>query len=213
MQDLALGFVMADVHRHARTNEPGATRGPTFVLLRSATEVAWSVHVDVAPAIAAELDALAAGEPPGLAGEPVHAARYAALGPVGGGPHFAFPAALPDPGEVHVVDDEAALAANFRGWIPGEIADGRAPVIAVVEDGAPVSICFCARRDGGAAAAGLETAVAYRGRGHATRATAGWARAIRASGREPGYSTAWSNLASRAVARRLVMDARAFTIE
>jgi hypothetical protein len=62
--DFVLGFVMADARRHVRTNEPGGTRGPTFMLVRSATEVAWSVHVDVAPAIAAELDALAADELP-----------------------------------------------------------------------------------------------------------------------------------------------------
>jgi hypothetical protein len=212
--DLSLGFVMTDAHRHVRTNEPGATRGPTFLLVRSATQVAWSVHVEVAPAIAAELDALAAEEPPGLGGEPVHAARYAGFGTIGGGPQFAFPDVLPDPGETHVIDDEALLDVNFNGWIPGEIAQGRAPVIAVIEDGAPVSVCFCARLGEHAAAAGLETAAAYRQRGFAVRVTAGWARAVRASGREPGYSTSWDNLASRGVARRLglVMDARSFTI-
>lgn len=212
--DLALGLVLADPRRHVSTNEPGATPGPRFILVRSPTEVAWSVHVDVPPPIAAELDALAADEPPALDAPPVHAARYAAFGPVAGGPRFTFPDVLPDAGEIHVITDEAALARHFRGWIPGEIAEGRAPVIAVVVDGAPVSVCFCARSNATAAAAGLETAAPYRQRGFATRVTAGWARAVRASGRVPSYSTAWTNAASRGVARRLglVLQGCSFTI-
>jgi predicted GNAT family acetyltransferase len=102
-----------------------------------------------------------------------------------------------------IVDDEQALAHNFRGWVPGEIAEGRAPVLAIVEDGHPASICFCARRSTHFAEAGLETAAPYRGRGLAQRVTTAWARACRAAGREPLYSTAWSNHASLAVARKL----------
>ena len=46
-----------------------------------------------------------------------------------------------------------------------------------------MSICFCARRSDAAAEAGVETAERSRGRGLAARATAGWASAVRASGR------------------------------
>jgi hypothetical protein len=80
---------------------------------------------------------------------------------------------------------------------------GAAPMMAVVVDGHAVSACFCARRSIGAAEAGLETALAFRGRGHAARVTTAWAGAVRASGRTPLYSTSWTNASSLAVARKL----------
>ncbi len=98
---------------------------------------------------------------------------------------------------------------NFHGWLPGEIAAGCAPVMGIVVDGHPVSICFCARRSDVAAEAGLDTASAYRGRGYAVRVTAAWALAMRASGRTPLYSTSWANTASLAVARKLALVAYA----
>ena len=76
-------------------------------------------------------------------------------------------------------------------------------MIAIVEDGHPVSICFCARRSEVAAEAGVETVERYRGKGFGSRVTAAWALAIRASGRIPLYSTSWTNHASLAVARKL----------
>ena len=66
-----------------------------------------------------------------------------------------------------------------------------------------MSVCFCARRAGFAAEAGLETAPPFRGLGLGPRVAAAWALAMRASGRTPLYSTAWSNAASLAVARKL----------
>jgi predicted GNAT family acetyltransferase len=110
---------------------------------------------------------------------------------------------IDEPRDVAIVEDEHLLQRHFRGWIAGEIAAGCAPVLAVFEDGYPVSICFCARSSESAAEAGVETAEAFRGRGFATRVTAAWALAIRASGRIPLYSTDWTNHSSLAVARKL----------
>jgi len=90
-------------------------------------------------------------------------------------------------------------------FVLNEAADelpGRAPMLALVEDGYVVSVCFCARRSAEAAEAGLETAEHFRGRGLGPRVTAAWALAIRASGRLPLYSTSWSNEPSLAVARK-----------
>jgi predicted GNAT family acetyltransferase len=101
------------------------------------------------------------------------------------------------------------LQHNFRGWVAGEIAAGRLPVIAVSKDGVPVSICFCARRSDLAAEAGVETAEAFRGLGLGPRVTAAWALAIRAEGRIPLYSTSWTNSASLSVARKLGLIAYA----
>ena len=82
-------------------------------------------------------------------------------------------------------------------------------MLAIVENGDPVSICFCARRSGVAAEAGVQTAEAYRGRGYGADVTAAWALAIRTSGRIPLYSTSWTNHASLAVARKLSLVAYA----
>ncbi len=156
---------------------------------------------------------------------PVHADRYLSLlgGQIGSGhaavvktyrsngPAFTFPDALSRPTDVVVVEDERLLERNFRGWVVGEIAAGRSPVLAIVEDGYPVSVCFCARRSDAAAEAGLETAEAFRGRGFGPRVTAAWALAIRATGRVPLYSTAWTNDASLSVARKLGLVAYAST--
>lgn len=103
---------------------------------------------------------------------------------------------------------EYLLEPSFGDWIP-ELA-ARQPCFAVVEDGAAVSFCCAARPVAvagasvcGAAEAGVETVAGHRGRGHAPRVVAAWARAVRARGGEPMYSTSWSNRASRAVAAKL----------
>lgn len=220
---LKTAFILNEQGRIVSTREPGATRGPLFSLIRSATDCAWAVHADLPPDLAGEFDRFACAEPPtmDLRAAPVHAARYHAL--VAGytesahesqpsiGVAFTFPDEIAQPDAVVLVEDERLLDRHFRGWIPGEITAGRAPVFAIVEDGYPVSVCFCARRADAAAEAGLETAAAFRGRGFGPRVTAAWALAIRASGRMPLYSTAWTNSASLAVARKLGLVAYAST--
>lgn len=100
---------------------------------------------------------------------------------------------------------------SLRGCLPDLVPEieGRAPVLAVLEDGHAVSICHCARRSGEAAEAGLHPLSESRGRGLAPLVTAGWGLAIRASGRIPLYSTSWVNDASLAVARKLGLIAYA----
>jgi len=181
--------------------------------------------VNVPRVLASELDRLAREEPPAsdLLDAPVNADRYLSLFEdrirsgheavaktrQSDGPSLTFPDAVALASGVVVVEDERLLAHNFQGWVPGEIAAGRSPVLAVVEDGYPVSVCFCARRSDVAAEAGLETAEAFRGRGLAQRVTAAWALAIRATGRVPLYTTSWTNDASLAVARKLGLIAYA----
>lgn len=214
-------FVLDGQGRITSTREPGPSRGPLFFLVRSATSCAWAVRADVPQDVAGELDGLAREEPPAsdLRHAPVHADRYASLVASGhqagprirhsSGPAFTFPASVAPPADIVVVEDERLLEHNFRGWVPGEIAAGRSPVLAVVEDGHPVSVCFCARRSDVAAEAGVDTAEAYRGRGFGSRVVAAWALALRASGRLPLYSTEWGNHTSLAVARKLGLVAYA----
>lgn len=206
--ELNTGLILDERGRIVSTREPYPARGPLFTLIRSATQCAWAVRDDVPPDVAKEMDALAREEPPigDLRRAPLHAERYVALsgGQLGfSGPAFTFREALPPTWGVVRVEDERELQRNFKGWELGEISAGRAPVMAVIEQGYPVSICFCARRSDNAAAAGLETAEAFRGRGFGARVTAAWASEIRATGRVPLYSAAWTNAASLAVTRKL----------
>jgi hypothetical protein len=209
-------FVLDSRGRITSTREPGGSAGPLFSLVRGASERVWAVRKDVPTEVARDLDALAREEPPAadLRAPPVHAERYRSiLGRSGlredAGPAFVFPDVPEQPTGIDLIEDERLLDHNFRGWLPGEIAAGRHPVMAVMEGGHPVSICFSARSSDVAAEAGVETAAAFRGRGFATIVTRAWAAAICASGRTPLYSTSWTNDASLAVARKLRLIAYA----
>lgn len=210
---LQTGYVLDDRGCIVSTREPAPEHGPLFVLVRAGMRRVFAVHASIADA-KDELGELVRGEPsvrhPQC--EPVYGDRYRAivsrhLGDVAtrsyGGPAYRFPDTLPLPADTVRIEDERELARHFHGWVPGEIAGGRAPVLAIVQDGAPVSVCFCARRGDVACEAGLETAAAFRGRGYAARVTAAWALAVRAEGRTPLYSTGWANAASLSVARKL----------
>jgi len=216
IEELELSFVFAGDRRITTTREPVSRLAPSFVLVRDAASCAWAVGAHVAADVAEQLDALAVHERPtnDLTQPPLHEARYRALlgERVTFGPLYAFPAQIEAPAHATTrIDDEQALARHFRGWAPGEIAAGCGPMLAVVVDDAPVSICFSARSSPVAAAAGLETATPFRGRGYAGIVTLAWARAIRASGRTPRYGTSWTNLASLANARKLGLLADAST--
>ena len=188
---------------------PEPAPGPLFCIIRGKQSCAWAVRADVPRDLADELGRLAREEPPAsdFRDPPLHAERYLSLveGAVDSGPSFAFPEHIPRPQGTVFIDDVRALDRHFSGWSATEVPY-RTPIVAVVEDGYAVSACFCARRTDEAAEAGLETAPSYRGRGLAPRVAAGWALAIRASGRVPLYSTSWSNDASLAVARNLGLD-------
>lgn len=210
-------FRMNGDGRLVGTNEPDGEHGPAFVIIRGLEQVAWAVHANVPPDLACELDVLASREPPlrGPEDEPVYASRYRDLvgGIVYSGPSFCIHR-LPRLEGLHgiaTVTDERVLQVHFPGWRTGEIALGRAPVRAVLQDGAAVSVAFSARWGAQAAEAGVDTAESFRGLGYAPRVVAAWAHAALALGRLPLYSTSWDNGASRAVARKL--DLRLYAVE
>ena len=204
-------YVLDADGRMLSTREPGTRRPPVLALIRGREDCVWALRADISDDLAAELGRLAAEEPAvtDLSTPPLNAERCEALvgGHVESGPAFAFPDEIAEPGDVVPIGDPAFLGTGFPELV--DEIDGRAPMLAVVEDGRPVSICFCARSGDEAAEAGLDTLESYRGRGFGPRATAAWALAIRASGRIPLYSTAWTNEASRAVARKLGLIAYA----
>jgi hypothetical protein len=203
-------FVLDDEGRILSTRDPHPEPGPAFSLIRDAHACAWAVNVDVPSHLTRELVALARTESPARAitDPPRHADAYVALlgGRIDSGPVFTFPPALVETADVVPITAFSQLEHHFRGWTADEIPE-RAPILGIAVEGHAVSVCFCARRSETAAEAGVETAVAYRGRGLASRVTAGWARLLRDSGRLPLYSTSWSNAASLAVARKLGLSA------
>lgn len=202
-------FVLREDGRILSTREPNPSHGPTFSLVRGPTECAWAVHADVPDELAGRLVALSCEEPPTHEFEaaPVHAQRYIALAgeSVSAGPVFLFPSTVPTHADIVTVTDLSQLERNFRGWTAEELP-GCAPILAVLQDGHAVSVCFSARRSAVAAEAGLETTAAFRGQGLGPRVTAAWGAATRAAGRLPLYSTSWSNRASLAVARKLSLE-------
>ncbi|GIO29322.1 MULTISPECIES: GNAT family N-acetyltransferase [Paenibacillus] len=77
------------------------------------------------------------------------------------------------------------------------------PAFAVVQNQAVVSLCSSARSSSVAAEASLHTAPDFRGRAFGMEVAAAWAAEVQNQGRIALYSTAWNNLASQAVARKL----------
>jgi hypothetical protein len=196
-------------------NEPDGDRAPRFFFGRTGEGNLWRFRDDLTEDLVRHLDRLAADEPVqvDLRAEPRNLGAFLAAlrsdretPSIDAGPAFRFPDELPPPADVTPITRENIHLLRRLGWDPDAEArelDARGPFVAVVQDGAAVSVCFCARLTARSAEAGVETMEAYRGRGYAPAVVAAWAHAVRAIGRIPLYSTSWDNLASRAVARKL----------
>lgn len=184
-------------------------------VIHSADGCVWAIRHDVSEHVAREVARRFQDEAPNGKRDwtPVHRAAYLSL--TGGrlgfvGPAFAFPSELPPAPGVVEIHREERLSSHLDGWLPSEIARGRAPVFGVLQSGCLVSVCFSARSTAHAAAAGVETSAAFRGRGLALRVTAAWANRVRASGRVPLYSASRDNGASLTVARKLGLVPHAY---
>jgi GNAT superfamily N-acetyltransferase len=199
-------FIRDGRRRIFSTREPNPGRGPEFVLIRRADSCAWAVGSGIGDEQAREVTRLALDEHPtsDFRRPPKHMEEYMKIvsGEFDAGPAFEFPERMPLFEEAALIEDVEPLLGSFNGWTADELL-GRSPIMAIVEDGAPISICFCARVSELVAEAGVETAPEFRGRGIAGLVTAAWATAIQAAGRTPIYSTSWSNGPSLAVARKL----------
>jgi hypothetical protein len=202
--------------RILHTNEPPPHgRAPRFFLGRTTHGNRWRFRDDLLLATVRELDALARAEPiasdlrqPLRNLEQLKAvlALHATTTGGDGGPAYRFPARLPLPSGVTMIDHTNIRL--LREWEPDlprfeRHLDVMLPCAVVVENDVAVSVCFCSRLTPRAAEAGLETLPRARGCGYAVAVVAAWARAVRATGRTPLYSTSWDNLASQSVAQRL----------
>lgn len=195
--------------RMVPVNEPGGAPAPRFFLGRTAEGSVWRFRHDVDDDLARELERLCRAEPAGddFRLSPGAAETYAALlAPVQrtwAGPAYHVPRDLPASGDaVRITTANAELLRpHLEAWL-GDVATAQ-PLLVSAERGRAVSICASVRITSEADEAGVETAAAFRGRGHAARAVSAWAAAVRELGRVPLYSTSWENAASQALARSL----------
>jgi hypothetical protein len=129
--------------------------------------------------------------------------RQAPITAVISGPCYRFRDSIKHPpGVVRLTSDILALVRDTYPWLYDELADWE-PCFAAVANDQAVSVCFSSRLGPAVAEAGVNTLPAFRRRGHAVAVTVAWGAAVRASGRISLYSTAWTNVASQGVARRL----------
>ncbi|MGH6911495.1 MAG: GNAT family N-acetyltransferase, partial [Phenylobacterium sp.] len=190
--------------------EPDPPPPPRFVLFRTSEDTLPLVGASVPEALASQLLALAATEPPRPEHAPLRLARYRTLL----GDHreiereYAGPS-LYLPGPLGAADGVEKIEAHNLGLLhpnfPEEARDfeARRPIYAVLEDGVAVAICFSSRDFGRGTPCGVFTVEAHRGRGHAGRVVLAWAAEVARLGSVPLYGTTWDNAASRAIAARL----------
>ena len=186
-------YVHDDRGRMTQVNEPQGQRAPRFFLGSTVHGVEWRVRDDVDD-------------------RPLHSNRFeeilsrsAPVQRIWTGPAFVFPEQLASRTRAVLVTDANAevLRPHLAPWIPDVTQNP--PLFAVLQDGAAVAACCSVRRTPVAHEAGVETVPEFRGRGYAGEAVSAWARAVRELGVIPLYSTSWSNVASRAVARKLAL--------
>ena len=198
-----------------QVNEAGGAPAPRlFVGTTASGRQSW-FRGDVPADVSDSLREVVAAAGPGVAGDDIGwaapleriLAAHAPVESVWSGPAYRFPEPFVDVPEatdraVAIHDDNAELLGPWLGEWLLDVPEYQ-PMYAVVRDGAAVSLCSSVRTTPRADEAGVETHPDFRGQGLAPIAVAAWAGAVRALGREPLYSTAWTNHASRAVAAKL----------
>lgn len=221
--ELTTRFTLDDEGRILAESPPDGSAGPSMYLAGAAPNLV-AFGREAPPEIVRTATELVAGEPPLRSREdqPAQMERYlrllAALGPVkaAAGLSFKLPNDTPAPGSPDLVwwgtPEGAAVEAKLArdGMGPElvemgfrETADLWAPWCAAMADGQIASLAFSARLTRSGAELGLVTLPAYRGRGLAAAATAGWSALPALANRALFYSTAKSNLASQRVAAKL----------
>jgi GNAT acetyltransferase len=183
---------------------------PRFFLGRTATGNVWRFRADMPDALINAITALCLEETRNVSQEPKHKDKYSQLlssheaitqvrqGPV----YWCARAITPSVQPVAMTEANAYLLEGGLGaWLP-DVAH-RQPFIVVVEDGKAVSVCASVRITDAAHEAGVETLPAYRQKGHAASAVAGWTQTLLAKKIIPLYSTSWENIGSQSVAKKV----------
>ncbi|CAN5582508.1 N/A [soil metagenome] len=206
-------FLHDERGRMVSVNDVDRQTAPRLYLGRTAEGNIWRFRHNLAPDLVAELEAILADEPiatdlesPALTTERLYDAlsRDAPVERIWEGPAWHFPEKIDQSSVVQVrqVTPDMEIAGDRFTWLADELEFWQ-PAFVVMDDGKVVSLCHSSRNTPLVAEAGVETLEGYRGRGYATAVATAWARAVRAEGREPLYSTSWDNHASRSLANRL----------
>lgn len=198
-------------------NEPGGStvQAARMFLGRTRAGNVWRFRGDLPENLCEELTALCADEPvvEDFRKPPRYAETYVRLleqhAPIcelESGPAYCFTEITKrteQPESVLIVTEKNAevLRGGFEDFV-AELSDWQ-PFVALARNNRAVSVCRSARITPKAHEAGVETLPRFRGNGYARKATAEWARLVRAAGAMPLYSTSWENTASQAVARKL----------
>jgi hypothetical protein len=199
-----------------QTDEQGRLVGsaPHFYLLRTPQSVIWRFHADLADDVVLRLEGLSQRE----RGRPAQwqseygdylsalAAPNLRVAAMRAGPLYTFPDDLAPSGACAAIDESNSylLHSGFEEWL-SDVAIGQ-PFFAAIEGDRAVAVCATVNASQKAHCAGVETLAAYRGRGFAADAAAGWACAVRALGATPFYGTTFDNVSSQRVARRLSLS-------
>lgn len=222
--ELRARFCLTPEGRIEREAAPDGSPGPLMFIAGCDSGNLVSFGHELPGALVDDLNASAAAEPP-LAtpsSVPVHIERYldllAPLGAVKAHPGLSFhlPHRSPAPTTATLVSsgtvEGARLEADLtRDGMPPDLAemgfrdvsDLWAPWCLALQDGRIASLAFAARLQPDGAELGLATLPAFRGRGLAAAATAGWSALPDLADRTLFYSTAKSNLASQRVVAKL----------
>lgn len=197
-------------------NEMGEPLAPRFFMGRTVQGNLWRFRHDLPADVVEALDHLCRAEPVAvdLTQPPRQETaikrvlqQHAPLGEEYRGPAYWIPDGIPAPPNVVLINPENGelLRRSFPWLLPVPKDNGMSPIAATVVDDHAVAVCFCSRIPGRATEAGLETVAAFQGKGYGSASVAGWAAAVHRLGCLPLYSTAWENLASQGVARKLGM--------
>ena len=218
-------FVTTPSGRILRTNDPEQSPAPRMHLAIGAGGAVVKLRRDIDDAVAQEVTTLAAAEPPIHEPDatPRFAERYRALLGADGartehdfGVTYRLPHRMAAPAGVTLVSQDtragAALTARIAAQgMPQSLQDAGfadlshfwAPWCVALAGEDIASIAFAARLGEQGAETGVTTMKAFRGRGFAAAATAGWSSHPALQDRPLFYATHRDNLSSRRVIARL----------
>ena len=205
-------FTQDDDGRLIAVNDSSRAQAPRIFLGRTVEGNLWWMRKDVSAQLVEELQALCEALPvvaefkaDDVSLRPFidSLSREQPVERVWSGPAYECPFDLaPDETAVGItLANSELLSPYLEDW--RNDAEAGVPMVASLQDGAAVSVCCSVRVTDLAHEAGVETHPNFRGRGHASRAVAAWATAVRELGSVPLYSTSWDNESSWALARKL----------
>lgn len=221
------GFVFNSSGRLLHEAAPDRSLGPRFRIEGCAAGNVVVVRVDVDADVADELTRLAGDEPPLFDAEaaPVHLRAYLEVLCSGtdepqytAGLNWVFPKNVAHDSILPLVGSGTPEADRLLERLPDSMEpslvdigfrrpnDLWSPWVVAVDDGRIVSVAETVRRGPGGAEVGVDTAVAYRGRGLGAGATASWSQHDDLCGLTLFYGTSRKNASSRRLAERLNLN-------